>query len=117
MGRFNSILSRSNVTVTAERANRWSKAAERKAKRIVEESQEAVEKIEERLENHMDISTSNDLQTANRIDNFDSKKFTQELFDIRKELKLKQLELEIDKETYNWFTEEVSDAPAPPDAK
>lgn len=90
---FKEILTRSNKEISADRADRITKSANREYKRLIDAKEEEMEKIEDKIESMLDLSTSNKTTVDNSIKNFDAVGWVNELANL--EVKKKMISLEI----------------------
>jgi hypothetical protein len=91
LSKFYGILTRGDAAVSGDRAERWAKNATKASRRHVETIEGVVDKIKESLANMTDMSTSNDLQTANRVGEFDSDSFVKNIHTAEYDLTMAQL--------------------------
>lgn len=104
---FSRILTRDNNTVAAQRAEQWSKQFSKAALRKVDDVEEELDKLKDEVLNMTDMSTSNDLQTANRQGSFDADAFAENLFRKEYEIQLLELKHKAYKKTYDKYCEEI----------
>jgi len=102
--KFLSNLKASNEEIAGRRGGRWSRMATSASEQIVAKKQANVDKLQEAIDNHTDISTSNDLQTANRIGEFKGEEFATQLHDLEQDLAIAEDMLRIATRTHEkWF--------------
>lgn len=102
--KFLSCLRASNAEIADKRGSRWNRMSVSESEQILAKKQATVDRLQEAIDNHTDISTSNDLQTANRIGEFKAQEFTTRLHELEYDLAIAEDELKIAKRTHEkWF--------------
>ena len=102
--RFLNNLNASNSDIAGKRGNRWNRMSISESSQYLAKKQAIVDRLQEAIDNHTDISTSNDLQTANRIGEFKAQEFVAKLHEYERELTFAEDELKIAKRTHEkWF--------------
>ena len=101
--KFMSILSRKENKISDERAARWGKNFTKSSQRLVDDAESKVDSIDEKIENMMDISTSNDLQSANRVGDFNAESYAEKLHTLEYELALAVEKLQVAKATHSKY--------------
>lgn len=102
--KFLNSLQASNQEIAGKRGSRWSRMATSASEQIVAKKQAEVDKLQESIDNHTDISTSNDLQTANRIGEFKGEEFAETLHYLERDLAFAEDMLKIAERTHEkWF--------------
>lgn len=91
---FQKLLSAGNKAVTAKRAGRLALAAKNAQAKLLMTIQDKIHKVEDSLEDMLDMSASNQSTTLNRIDKFDADEFVTNRHKLRIQLVLLNQELE-----------------------
>lgn len=97
---FGQILTRNNSEISKQRATRWAHRLVKSSELVVNRKEVARDNILEELENMLDISTSNDLQTANRKGDFQADVYAEKIHDLEYKLAIANEELDVAKETH-----------------
>lgn len=95
---FKAILTRSNKEISSDRADRVSKAANREYKRLIDSKEEEMDKIEDRIEGMLDLSTSNRTTVDNSIKNFNAEAWVSEMASLEMKKEMLRLEISVIKE-------------------
>ena len=98
---FLSTLVRSNSQIKFDRALRFAAAAERDATKLIYDLEAKRDNILEVLDASKDLSTSNDRNTLNVVEQFKSAEWIQRFHKNRVDLRLINEELEIAREMYD----------------
>lgn len=105
MSKFLNNLIKSNDGIKQARATALSKQTERAVRRIYEDLEEKLEDINTSISRLVDLSPKTSVDLAYR-DDFDAKKWAEELHELNKKKYNLQIEIKVAKEVYfEWFSD------------
>ena len=93
--RLFSILTRDDKTITKDRANRISTAVTTSFQKKVLDKEGEIQKMEDKRERLLDMSSSNQTTTRNAVDNLEADGFVDEICRLELEIELAERELAI----------------------
>ena len=97
---FFGILTRTNKAIQADRAIRISEDVRDEQNTLIMSIKKKKREAQNRIDTLLDMSTSNNVNHVNRVDNFDSKAFTSELHKLKLTIMEADVELQVAEETF-----------------
>lgn len=104
-GKFESILTRDNKSIRADRAKRIVSSVQDAQLRLIMDIRGDIRKKEDELDSMTDLSTDNNNTSINVISpNFDASQFVERINELKKDIHLLEIKLRIAEQTQDeWF--------------
>lgn len=91
---FFQMLTRDNAQIKKDRAKRLEQITESTMNNIISDIENEILQLEDELASQTDVSTSNDANTINRIQDWDAKRFVKKRVDLKVKIKNLRINLE-----------------------
>tara|TARA_R110000822_G_scaffold2004_8_gene9589 strand:+ start:3680 stop:4021 length:342 start_codon:yes stop_codon:yes gene_type:complete len=105
---FKGLLTRSNKSITADRANRIAKGAKREYKRTLDKKEEEIDAIDEQIDRMLDLSASNSTMIDNKARDFNAAEWVKQLTDFEIKKEMLSMEVSVIKEKIGKYFEDES---------